>query len=57
MWSSLPFVEDKAVYYDLWYERDEERGYSHEENLYSPGYFQGTIKDGSVISERKRRRH
>ncbi len=50
MWSSLPFVEDKAIYYDLWYERDEERGYSHEENLYSPGYFLGTVKDGSDYS-------
>lgn len=49
MWSSLPFAEDPQVYYDVWYERDEERGYGHVEDLYSPGYFGGKIKDGSVI--------
>jgi|SRR5271157_42989 len=49
MWSSLPFREDKAVYYDVLYERDLERGYGHVENLYSPGYFHGTVKDSSVI--------
>jgi predicted glycogen debranching enzyme len=49
MWSSLPFAEDPQVYYDVWYERDEERGYGHVEDLFSPGYFSGMIKDGSVI--------
>jgi glycogen debranching enzyme len=49
MSSSLPFVEDKTVYRDVWYERDEERGYSHAEDLYSPGYFQGKVRDASVL--------
>ncbi len=49
MWSSLPFAEDPRVYYDVWYERDEERGYDHAEDLFSPGYFYGTVKDGSVV--------
>jgi glycogen debranching enzyme len=48
MWSSLPFVEDPRAYYDVWYERDEERGYDHAEDLYSPGYFRGIVIDGSV---------
>ncbi len=53
MWSSLQFVEDQAIYYDLWYERDAERGYSHEENLYAPGYFHGTVKDDTIIVSAK----
>jgi glycogen debranching enzyme len=49
MWSSLPFTEDPQAYRDVWYERDEERGYDHVEDLFSPGYFYGKIKDCSVI--------
>jgi hypothetical protein len=41
MRSSLPFVEDPRTYYDVLYERDEERGYDHVEDLFSPGYFIG----------------
>ncbi len=51
MWSSLPFVEDPQVYYDVSYERDEERGYEHIEDLFSPGYFTGIVEDGSAIVE------
>ena len=49
MSSSLPFIEDKTIYRDIWYELDDERGYSHSEDLYSPGYFQGTVEDGSIL--------
>jgi glycogen debranching enzyme len=52
MWSglqfALQFVEDPKIYYDAWYERDDERGYDHVEDLFSPGYFHGKVKDGSV---------
>jgi glycogen debranching enzyme len=48
MQSSLPFKEDPQTYYDVFYERDAERGYDHIEDLYSPGYFQGCVKDASV---------
>jgi glycogen debranching enzyme len=49
MWSSLPFREDPHAYYDVWYERDEERGYDHVEDLFSPGYFHGKVNDSSAI--------
>ncbi len=49
MWSNLPFRDDRTTYYDVFYERDEERGYDHTEDLYSPGYFHGKVKDGHII--------
>jgi glycogen debranching enzyme len=48
MRSSLPFVEDPRTYYDVLYERDEERGYDHVEDLFSPGYFIGKIRNGQA---------
>jgi len=47
--SGLPFIEDRTTYRDILYERDEERGYEHSEDLYSPGYFEGAVRDGSVL--------
>ncbi len=48
MRSCLPFKEEQQTYYNVFYERDEERGYDHVEDLWSPGYFEGRVKDASV---------
>ena len=45
----LPFAEDPVTYWNIWYEREQERGYEAVEDLFSPGYFSGTVKDGSVV--------
>jgi glycogen debranching enzyme len=44
----LPFTEDPATYWNVLYEKEQERGYDPVEDLFSPGYFSGTIRDGSV---------
>ncbi len=46
--SSLPFIRDPRVYYSVFYERDAERGYEHVEDLFSPGYFHGSVKDAEA---------
>ncbi|BAI62455.1 putative amylo-alpha-1,6-glucosidase [Methanocella paludicola SANAE] len=46
--SGLRFKEDPQTYYNVFYERDSERGYDHVEDLWSPGYFEGRVKDASV---------
>jgi len=37
--SNIEFYENPAIYWNFFYERDYERGYECEENLYSPGNF------------------
>jgi len=49
MRSCLPFIEDPRAYYDVLYERDRERGYDHVEDLWSPGFFEGRVKDASTF--------
>jgi glycogen debranching enzyme len=44
----LPFTQDPVSYWNILYEREEERGYDAVEDLFSPGYFSGTVRDGSV---------
>jgi glycogen debranching enzyme len=44
----LPFTQDPATYWNVWYEQEHERGYDPVEDLFSPGYFNGTVRDGSV---------
>jgi glycogen debranching enzyme len=44
----LPFTRDPVTYWNVWYEREQERGYDPVEDLFSPGYFSGTVRDGSV---------
>jgi glycogen debranching enzyme len=45
----MRFTEEPVTYRNLWYEREKERGYEAEEDLFSPGYFSGTVRDGSVF--------
>jgi glycogen debranching enzyme len=49
IWSSLPFIRDPQVYYSVFYERDAERGYEHVEDLFSPGYFHGLVRDLEAV--------
>ncbi len=44
----IPFTYDPATYWNVWYGRERERGYEAVEDLFSPGYFSGAVKDGSV---------
>ncbi|MGA2919212.1 amylo-alpha-1,6-glucosidase [Methanoregula sp.] len=44
----LPFTQDPVTYWNVWYEREQERGYDPVEDLFSPGFFTGTVRDGSV---------
>ncbi len=44
----LPFTQDPVTYWNVWYEQERDRGYDPVEDLFSPGYFSGTIRDGSV---------
>jgi len=44
----LPFRQDPVTYWNVWYEKEQERGYDPVEDLFSPGYFAGTVRDGSV---------
>jgi glycogen debranching enzyme len=44
----LPFTQDPVTYWNIWYEREQERGYDPVEDLFSPGYFAGTVQNGSV---------
>lgn len=37
--ANIEFYENPDIYWDFFYERDYERGYECEENLYSPGNF------------------
>jgi len=44
----LPFEPDPVTYWNVWYEKEHERGYASVEDLHSPGYFQGRVRDATV---------
>lgn len=44
----IPFMHDPVTYRNLLYARERERGYDAAEDLLSPGYFAGTVRDGQV---------
>ena len=46
--SDLVFTGDEIVYYHAYYPREQERGYEAYEDLMSPGFFHGTITNGTV---------
>lgn len=48
MQSGLDFAQDSQTYFNVFYEQDAARGYDHVEDLSSPGYFHGTVKDSSI---------
>lgn len=43
--SDISFIQAPTVYRDVLYEEDLERGYSHQENLFCPGVFEGAGED------------
>lgn len=45
----LPYEADPVTYRNVWYQRESERGYEPVEDLYSPGVFQGHVKDAVVL--------
>jgi len=45
----LPYLADPVTYRDVWYQREYERGYEPVEDLYSPGVFQGRVRDDTVL--------
>ncbi len=53
-WSRLSFEGDipykplPDTYWDVWYQREHERGYESSEDLYSPGVYQGHVRDSTV---------
>lgn len=44
---STRFNEEPVTYWNLWYSREEERGYDPVEDLFSPGYFACSLSDSS----------
>lgn len=44
----LPFEYRPDTYWDIWYQQEQERGYEAGEDLYSPGIFQGRVRDSTV---------
>lgn len=45
---TLSFIRDPQTYLNARYPTDEERGYKGYENLLSPGFYSGTIKDDAI---------
>jgi glycogen debranching enzyme len=46
--STLPYEPHPETYWNLWYQREHERGYKSVEDLHSPGVFQGRVRDSTV---------
>jgi len=44
----LPFTPEPVTYWNVWYEREKERGYDPVEDLISPGFFSRRVSNGSV---------
>ena len=44
----LPYEPHPETYWNIWYEREHERGYEPVEDLYSPGVFQGQVQDSAI---------
>jgi glycogen debranching enzyme len=47
--SDLSYKSHPDTYWNVWYQREYERGYEAVEDLHSPGVFQGRVKDSAVI--------
>jgi glycogen debranching enzyme len=45
----LPYEANPVTYRNVWYQREYERRYEPVEDLYSPGVFQGHVKDAAVL--------
>ena len=45
---SLPYESRPETYWNVWYQREHERGYTAVEDLYSPGFFQGRVRDAAL---------
>ena len=46
---NLPYGADPVTYRNVWYQREYERGYEPVEDLFSPGVFQGRVRDATVL--------
>jgi len=44
----LPYEPHPETYWNVWYQREYERGYEAVEDLHSPGVFHGRVKDTTV---------
>jgi glycogen debranching enzyme len=44
----LSYEEHPDTYWNVWYQREYERGYEAVEDLHSPGIFQGRVQDSTV---------
>ncbi|WAC04568.1 MAG: glycogen debranching enzyme N-terminal domain-containing protein [Methanoregula sp.] len=55
--SDLPFDPDPVTYWNVWYEQEHERGYEPVEDLYSPGFFSGPLRNGKVTFQCTRNGH
>ena len=44
----LPYEPHPDTYWNVWYQREYERGYEAAEDLHSPGVFQGRVQDSAV---------
>jgi glycogen debranching enzyme len=45
----LPYGADPVTYRNVWYQREHERGYEPEEDLFSPGLFQGHVRNSAIV--------
>ena len=45
----LPYETNPVTYRNVWYQREYERGYEPVEDLYSPGVFQGQVRNSAVL--------
>jgi len=45
----LPCEASPVTYRNLWYQREYERGYEPVEDLYSPGVFQGQVRNAAIL--------
>jgi glycogen debranching enzyme len=55
--SDLPFNPDPVTYWNVWYEQEHERRYEPVEDLHSPGFFQGHVRDCTVTFRCTRNEH
>ena len=53
----LPYEPRPETYWNVWYEREHERGYEPVEDLYSPGVFQGRVQDSAITFRCKGNSH
>jgi glycogen debranching enzyme len=44
----LSYEPHPSTYWNVWYQQEHERGYEAVENLHSPGFFQGRVRDSTV---------